>query len=207
MPDLNEFLSTLASDSPTPGGGSVAALAGALGASLGSMVCSLTIGKKKYADVEDDMKAMLAKTESLRLELAELMDEDAAAFDKVMAAMKLPKETDEQKAARKAAMQSALVDAATVPFAVMEKCVEVASLAREAATKGNSNAVSDAGVSALIARAGAHSAALNVQINLGWITAPEHADFVREAGEGLATLGAAADRVTDEVLEIVRGKL
>jgi formiminotetrahydrofolate cyclodeaminase len=207
MADVNDFLSILASDSPTPGGGSVAALAGALGASLGSMVCNLTVGKKKYADVEDDMKALLSKTEALRLELTELMDEDAEAFDKVMAAMKLPKDTDEEKTRRKDAMQSALVDAATIPFVVMEKCVEVAALAREAATKGNANAVSDAGVAALVARAGAHAAGLNVRINLGWITAPEHAEFVGKAADGIGTLGAAADRAADEVMKIVLSKL
>lgn len=207
MADLNDFLSELASDSPTPGGGSVAALAGALGAALGSMVCNLTVGKKKYADVEEDMKALLAKTEALRLELAELVDEDAAAFDEFMSAMKLPKDTDEEKARRRGAMQSALVDAATVPFVVMEKCVEVAVLSREAATKGNANAVSDAGVSALMARAGAHAARLNVLINLGGITDPAHAEFVERARAGIGTLCADADRTSDEVMEIVLAKI
>jgi len=207
MPEINDFLSELASDSPTPGGGSVAALAGSLGAALNSMVCNLTLGKKKYADVESEMAELLTKTESLRLELAELIAEDAAAFDKFMVAMKLPKETEEEKAERREAMQSALVDAATVPLAVMEKCVEVAALAREAASKGNRNAVSDAGVAALMARAGAHAARLNVLINLGSITAPEHSAFVRTAGEAVATLGADVDRYTQEVMDAVEGEL
>ncbi|MCD4690542.1 cyclodeaminase/cyclohydrolase family protein, partial [bacterium] len=98
MAGMNDFLADLASNNPTPGGGSVAALCGALGASLGSMVCNLTIGKKKYVDVEDDMKAVLSQTERLRIELTALIDEDAAVFDRVMAAMKLPKESDEEKA-------------------------------------------------------------------------------------------------------------
>lgn len=207
MSNLNDFLSDLASDSPTPGGGSVAALAGALGASLGSMVCNLTIGKKKYADVERDMTLLLAKTEALRLELSQLIDEDAAAFDKVMTAMKMPKETEREKELRTEAMQTALVDAATVPFAVMEKCVEVAALAREAAEKGNAHAVSDAGVAALMARAGAHAAGLNVLINLGSISSPEHAGFVEKAREGIARLGADADRCAGEVMGIVLRKL
>jgi len=207
MMTLNDFLSELASDSPTPGGGSVAALAGALAAALTSMVANLTIGKKKYADVQDDVQAVLKKTEGLRLELSELMQEDAAAFDKVMVAMKLPKETDEEKAKRADALQAALVDAAMVPLAVMEKCVEVIALAKVAAEKGNKNAVSDAGVAALMGRAGAHAAKLNVMINLGWINAEEHKGFVEKAGAAIGDLAARADRSADEVLATVVGKL
>jgi formiminotetrahydrofolate cyclodeaminase len=207
MADLNGFLEALASDSPTPGGGSVAALAGALGAALASMVANLTIGKKKYVDVEDDMKAVLQKTESLRLELAQLIEEDAAAFDKVMKAMKLPKETDEEKAARKAVMQASLIDAATVPLAVMEKCVDVIHLSKGVAEKGNKNAVSDAGVAALMGRAGAHAARLNVLINLGWINADEHGAFVEKAGAALGAMATEADRGADEVFQIVLAKV
>jgi formiminotetrahydrofolate cyclodeaminase len=204
---LNNFLSELSSDSPTPGGGSVAALAGALAAALTSMVANLTVGKKKYADVEGEIKGVLAKTEGLRLELTELMGEDAAAFDKVMVAMKLPKETDEEKAARTEAMQAALVDAAMVPLAVMEKCVEVISLAKVAADKGNKNVVSDAGVAALMGRAGAHAAKLNVMINLGWISADERKGFVEKAGRAIEDLAAEADRSADAVLASVVAKL
>jgi glutamate formiminotransferase/formiminotetrahydrofolate cyclodeaminase len=207
MMTLTDFLSNLASDSPTPGGGSVAALAGALGAALTSMVANLTIGKKKYADVQEDVQAILTKTEGLRLELSELMEEDAAAFDKVMVAMKLPKETHEEKAKRTEVMQAALVDAAMVPLAVAEKCVEVIALARVAAEKGNKNAVSDAGVAALMGRAGAHAAKLNVLINLGWINAEEHSDFVDRAGRAIEELGAEADRSADDVLATVVAKL
>jgi len=207
MAELRDFLSELASDSPTPGGGSVAALAGSLAAALNSMVCNLTVGKKKYSDVEDDVRAVLAKTEPLRLELLELIDEDAAAFDKFMVAMRLPKETEAEKAARKEAMQSALVDAATIPLVVMEKCVEVASLARETAVKGNTNAVSDAGVAALMARAGAHAARLNVLINLGSISSPDHAAFVEAARSSIATLSTDVDGYAREVMEIVEGKI
>ncbi len=207
MADLNGFLGALASNSPTPGGGSVAALAGALGAALASMVANLTIGKKKYVDVEDDMKAALQKTEALRLELAQLIEEDAAAFGKVMKAMKLPKETDEEKAARKAAMQASLIDAATVPLAVMEKCVDVIRLSKGVAEKGNKNAVSDAGVAALMGRAGAHAARLNVLINRGWIAASEHRGFVEKAGAALGVMATEADRGADEVFQIVLAKV
>ncbi len=207
MTGINDFLGTLASSSPTPGGGSVAALSGALGAALNSMVANLTIGKKKYADVEDDMKDVLARAESLRLELAQLIDEDAEAFDTFMVAMKLPKETDAEVAARRQAMQTALIDAATVPLVVMEKCVEVIRVAAIAADKGNRNAVSDAGVAALMGRAGAHSARLNVLINLGGIRAPEHQAFVEKANTALAGLATDADRLAGEVFEVVLGKV
>ncbi len=203
MTDLSAFLGELASDSPTPGGGSVAALCGALGAALSSMVANLTIGKKKYADVEEEMKKTLAGTETLRLELTQMIDEDAAAFDMVMAALKMPKETDEQKASRTAALQRALVDAATVPLAVMEMCIGVISLAKPVAEHGNANAVSDAGVAALVGRAGVHAAGLNVLINLGGIHAPEHRVFVEKARAAIGDLGRAADAGCDEVMAMV----
>jgi formiminotetrahydrofolate cyclodeaminase len=207
MTNLNEFLGELASDSPTPGGGSVAALCGALGAALNSMVANLTVGKKKYVEVEEDMKRSLAATETLRVELAQMIDEDAAAFDKVMAALRMPKETDGEKAVRKAALQQALVDAATVPLAVMEMCVAVIRLAGPVAQKGNANAVSDAGVAALVARAGAHAAKLNVLINLGGIRAEEHEGFVEKARAGLAELSEEADASCDEVMRVVLQKV
>lgn len=203
MSGLNGFLAELASDSPTPGGGSVAALAGALGAALNSMVANLTIGKKKYAEVEDEMAEALRGAETLRLELTQMIDEDAEAFDMVMSALKMPKETDDEKAARRAALQQALVDAATVPLAVMEMCVGVIRLAGPVAEKGNVNAVSDAGVAALMARAGAHAARLNVLINLGGIRDEKHATFVSKARAGLEELAAEADRGADTVMETV----
>ncbi len=203
MGDMNSFLAELASSKPTPGGGSVAALCGALGASLGSMVCSLTIGKKKYVDVEEDMKRVLVQTERLRVELEELIDEDAAAFDKVMVAMKLPKETDEEKAVRRDAIQDTLVDAAMVPLAVMQKCAEVVELSETVAAKGNTNAVSDAGVAALVGRAGAHAAKLNVLINLGGIRAERHQRFVEKANAALNQLSERVDRMADDVMEAV----
>ncbi len=207
MTDVSPFLGELASDSPTPGGGSVAALAGALGAALNSMVANLTIGKKKYVDVEEEMKELLSLTESLRVELDGLIAEDASAFDKVMAAMKLPKETDEEKAARRDVLQDSLVDAARVPLAVMEKCVDVIRLAEPIAAKGNKNTVSDAGVAALMGRAGAHAARLNVLINLGGIRAERHRDFVTKANEALAELAQEADLVAGRVFEAVLEKV
>ena len=207
MTDLSGFLGELASDSPTPGGGSVAALCGALGAALNSMVANLTIGKKKYVDVEEDMKKALAGAETLRLELTQMIDEDAVAFNKVMVALKMPKETDAEKASRKTALQQALVDAATVPLAVMEMCVGVIRMAKPVAEDGNVNAVSDAGVAALVARAGVHAAGLNVRINLGGIRAEEHQEFAAKAKTAIVDLGGEADLACEEVMEIVLPKV
>ena len=130
---LHDFLAELASDSPTPGGGSVAALSGALAAALTSMVANLTIGKPKYADAEPALRSVLERSEALRLELTRLVEEDEEAFNAVMAAMKLPKDGPEQQASRSAALEASLVDAASVPLEVMGKCVEVIGLARTAA--------------------------------------------------------------------------
>jgi formiminotetrahydrofolate cyclodeaminase len=207
MTDLNDFLGELASDSPTPGGGSVAALSGAMAAALTSMVANLTVGKKKYVDVEKDMKELLGESEALRVELAQMVDEDVEAFERVMVAMKLPKETPEDEARRSAALQSALVDAAMVPLAVMEKCALVIDLARRAAEKGNRNAVSDAGVAALLGRAGAHAARLNVLINLAGIRAQEFSTFREDARAQTEALAARADRASDDVLSLVLARL
>ncbi len=207
MTDLSGFLGELASDSPTPGGGSVAALCGALGAALNSMVANLTIGKKRYADVEKEMKVTLAGAETLRLELTQMIDEDAAAFNKFMAALKMPKETEADKASRKTALQQTLVDAATVPLAVMEMCVGVIRLAVPVAEHGNVNAVSDAGVAALVARAGVHAAGLNVRINVGGIRAEEHQEFASKAAAAIIDLGREADLACEEVMKIVLPKI
>ena len=207
MSDLTDFLGELASDSPTPGGGSVAALCGALGAALNSMVANLTIGKKKYAGVEEDMKKSLSGAETLRIELTQMIDEDAAAFDKVMVALRMPKGTEEEKAARTETLQQALVDAATVPLAVMEMCLGVIKLAGPVAERGNVNAVSDAGVAALVARAGVHAAGLNVLINLGGIRAEKHQGFVARARAAIDDLEVQADRGCDEVMAIVIPKV
>jgi formiminotetrahydrofolate cyclodeaminase len=207
MTDLKDFLGELASDSPTPGGGSVAALSGAMAAALTSMVANLTVGKKKYVDVEEEMKRVLGESEALRMELAQMVAEDAEAFNRVMAAMKLPKETPDDETRRGVALEAALVDAATVPLAVMGKCALVVRLARVAAEKGNRNAVSDAGVAALLGRAGAQAARLNVLINLSGIRAPEHGAF-RERARGLAEdLAAETDHAANEVLSLVLSKL
>ena len=166
---LRSYLDRLASESPEPGGGSVAALVGALGAALVSMVAHLTLGKPKYADAQDEMAEMEGRAAKLRAELEQLVTLDAQAYGAVAQAMKLPQEDEAQKAERKKVLQNALNGAAAVPLKIALTAVEVAKLAVPAAEKGNVYAVSDAGVAALLADAAAQAAALNVKINLAWI--------------------------------------
>jgi len=170
---LSAFLDELASSSPAPGGGSVAALAGALGAGLTAMVCNLTIGKKKYADVEGDMKSILVQAEGLRAQFTDLIDQDTEAFNKVMEAFGLPKETEPQKALRSAAIREATKEATMVPLEVMKHCIDALALTARVADQGNPNAVSDVGTSALMLHAACSAAALNVRINLKGLQDPE----------------------------------
>lgn len=166
---IRAFLDKLATSSPEPGGGSVAALAAALGAGLVSMVASLTVGKEKYAEVQDDVKVLLDRSETVRAALQQLVQQDTEVYGAVSEAMKLPRDTDEQKEARERLMQAALIEAAKVPLAIAEQALTVAELSLTAGEIGNVNAVSDAGVAVLLADAAAQSAALNVKINVGWI--------------------------------------
>jgi glutamate formiminotransferase/formiminotetrahydrofolate cyclodeaminase len=166
---IKDFLSELASKSPAPGGGSVAALSGALGAALTSMVANLTIGKEKYMEVESDMKKVLKKSEILRKKLTDLIDEDTEAFNDVIAAFKMPKETDDQKSKRSNAIQEGYKTASKIPLETAKTCMQILDVAKIVAEKGNKNSITDAGVSALMARSGVESAILNVKINLGSI--------------------------------------
>ncbi|MBU1427648.1 MAG: cyclodeaminase/cyclohydrolase family protein [bacterium] len=166
---VSNFLDELASNSPTPGGGSVAALAGALGAALISMVGNLTIGKKKYEDVEEDIKKIISSSEKLRYKLSQLIEEDVMAFNNFMATYKMPKETEDEKKIRAEKIQESLIEAAKVPLTVAYKCLDVLSLSKEVAEKGNINVISDAGVAVLMAQAALESAILNVKINLRMI--------------------------------------
>lgn len=201
---VGTFLDELASDAPAPGGGSVAALSGALGAALISMVCNLTVGKKKYADVQEEIKALLDQSEALRKEFVELLEEDVRAFTRVSEAMKMPRDTEEQKAARAEAMDKALKAATSVPMRVAENCVKVMDLCRPTAEKGNVNAVSDAGVAVLMAEAGLRAAALNVLINLAWI---EDKKFAAEQGDKLESLLKGKPKLKDEIYDLVVKKL
>jgi len=163
---VHDFLAELASASPAPGGGSTSALAAALGCALTAMVCQLTIGKKKYEAVQDEMQGLLAEATRAQGEFVELMEKDTAAFTKVMQAFSLPRDSDDQKALRSQAIQSATTGATQVPLRVMELCEQALAVTASVAEKGNVNSISDAGVGALLLNAACHGAALNVAINL-----------------------------------------
>ncbi|MCS7010040.1 MAG: glutamate formimidoyltransferase [Anaerolineales bacterium] len=164
--DGSSFLDSLAAGTPAPGGGSAAAYAGAMGAALVAMVARLTLGKKKYAEVEDQMNEILTQAERLRRDLTSAVDEDAAAFEAIMAAFKLPKETEEQQAARLAAIEQATLRAIRVPLTTAEKAVKVLALAERCAALGNLNAITDAASAAAMARAALTAAGYNVRINI-----------------------------------------
>lgn len=162
---LKSYLEELSSNSPTPGGGNVAALSGSLACNLGIMVCNLTIGKKKYVNVEEEMKDIKAKLEELNDCFVELAAKDNYAFDQVMAAFKLPKETDEQKKLRSEKIEEATFAAAVVPSEVIETCGKVIPYLETISLKGNQNSVSDAGVGLSLLNTAAEGAFLNVIIN------------------------------------------
>jgi formiminotetrahydrofolate cyclodeaminase len=164
---MQEYFNELSSNSPTPGGGNVAAMCGALSASLGMMVCNLTIGKKKYADVEPMMIKLRDQFEGFQKKFFELATKDNQAFDKVMEAFKLPKETDSEKELRSSKIEEATMGAAEVPADVMKTCTEILPMIKTVIEKGNKNSLSDAGVAVSLIATAAESAYLNVMINCG----------------------------------------
>lgn len=192
------FLDELASKQPTPGGGGAAALMGAQGAALVSMVCNLTLGKPKYAEVEADMQALLAEAETLRETLTGMIKADVDVFDKLMACYGLPKASDEEKALRTAQIQLVLREATDVPLACAAACAKAIALSRIAAEKGNLGVISDAGVAVMAAYAGLKSAALNVKINAASLKDREFAEAK------LGELQALTDRAEAEVGQIYR---
>lgn len=198
------FLSELASSSPAPGGGSVAALSGALGAALSSMVCNLTIGKEKYLDVQDDIKKVLSKSEELRKKLTVLIDKDTQAFNDVMKAFKMPKETEEQKNKRSNAIQDGYKVAANVPLETARTCEEILDVAMIVAEKGNQSSITDAATSAIMAKAGVEGAILNVKINLGSI---KDERFVEKMHKELDEIEKNSTSKTEKILKIVAGKM
>ncbi len=197
-PEGTSFLDALAAGTPTPGGGSAAAYAGATGAALAAMVARLTVGKKKYANVEQKMWALIDKAETLRKALTLAMQEDAAAFEGYMQAVRLPKDTEEQQSARAAAIISATLEAARVPLRVAGMAVEVMKLCLDAASLGNLNAISDAASGFSMARASLNGAGLNVRINLHGLDDPT-------PGEGmLAELAALEKNARDLLFQLRR---
>jgi formiminotetrahydrofolate cyclodeaminase len=166
---VRAFLERLASGDPTPGGGSASALVGALGASLVSMVCNLTVGRERYADFEDDARSIQATAAELRDRLQRGIDEDTAAYGAVIAAYRLPRGTDQEKAERTDTIQAATVQAALVPLGLVEASAQVIVLAERALGRTNPNAASDLAVGALLGLAAMDGAAANVEVNLGSI--------------------------------------
>ncbi len=200
---INDFLALLASDAAAPGGGAVAALAGALAASLVAMVARLTLGRPRYAARQGEMADIAARADALRQALAALVDADTAAYGAVMAAYRLPKETDDERSGRTAAIQAALRRAVEVPLETAAACRELLALAGLVAARGNRNAASDAAVAAQMAQAGLLAAARNTRVNLGlihdrsWSTGIE-AQVVLLLAAGEQALAAALAAADDE---------
>ena len=201
---IRGFLDELASSAPTPGGGSAGALVGAVGAALLAMVGNLTAGKKGYEAVERSMRDLVAESDRLRGELTRLADEDVRVFAAVMAAYRMPRGGDGERAARRTAIQAALLDATEAPLELARVCSEVIELAAVAAEEGNSNVVSDAGVGVVAAHAALRAAALNVYINAGSI---ENREFAERAVAELERLLAVGAERTEAVFARVRERL
>ena len=185
-----EFIDALASGQPVPGGGGAAALCGALGMALGTMVCNLTLGKKKYADVQRDIERIVVEGEDLRRQLQALVNADAKAFEPLSQAYSLPKETAEQLAHRDAVMAKCLKDACQVPLRIMETCAKAIALHEDLAVKGSRIALSDVGVGASLCRTALESASLNIFINT---------KIMKDRDAALA-LESAADELLNEWL-------
>ena len=182
---VSEFAAVMASDAPAPGGGSASALNGAIGAGLAAMVCALTVGKKKYAEYETLVVEAEQKAVALKDKFIGIIDTDTDAFNAVSAVFAMPKDTDEQKAARKAAMQEALKGCTISPFQMMELCVEALEVVTALVGKTNASAASDLGCAALNLRSAIQGAWLNVCINVGGIQDQAFANEYKEKGEAL----------------------
>lgn len=201
---IEGFLTKLASAAPEPGGGAAAALVAATGAALVSMVASLTAGKEKYAAVQAEMEQARERGQALVRDLSTAIDLDAESFRQVMAAYRLPRETDEQKASRKRAIQQAMRDATKEPVRVARLCREIADWSKVVMEKGNVQAVTDAAIAAVLADAAAVSAALNVKINLGSIGDPAFTDALWAE---LQAIMSGVRSARDEVLTGTYAKL
>lgn len=201
---LTNFSEVLASGAPTPGGGSASALSGALAAGLAAMVARTTAASKKFADRAEQMNQVATEADQLRGEFLALVDEDARAFDQVMAAFRMPKETPEQQAARSQAIQQAYRAAVEPPMRVCTRSLRVLELAAQVAEQGNPSAASDAGVGALLAATALEGGALNVQINLGSI---KDDGFRNAQAERIRAAQAQGQALRDKVLATVRARL
>jgi len=202
-PSLEAFLANLGSAAPAPGGGTGAAVTGAMGAALVQMLANLTVGRKKYAEHEKLMQAIADQAEEEGATLLALAEEDAAAYDAVGACFKMPKDTDEDKAARREALQTAMKGACEVPLRVMARCLEVIGLAKTAVKLGNTNAASDGAAGAELARAGMRVASYNVKINLAAIRDEAYVGQARARMDEMEAMGAgAASEIDSRVNEL-----
>ena len=179
----DEFVEVLATKAPVPGGGGASALVGAVGTALGNMVGSLTVGKKKYADVEAEIRTLQAKSDALQRELLNLIEKDAEVFEPLSKAYGLPKDTEEEKAEKARVMEAALKEACSVPMEIMEKCCEAIEGIEIYAQKGSVIAISDAGVGAAFLKAALEGASLNVYINTKSMQDREYADALNEKAD------------------------
>lgn len=198
--NIDKFLEALASSAPTPGGGGAAALCGALAIALGNMVGNLTLGKKKYADVQEDIKALNEKAEALRADFVALIDADAEAFAPLSKAYGIPKDDPE----RAEVMETALLKAVQPPMEIMRKCVKALEVISEYAAKGSALAISDAGCAAALARAAADAAALNVRINTKSMTDHKVANHLNVEANSLVM---HCNLVAEEIYDTVYGGL
>lgn len=199
--NCEEFVSLLGSSAPVPGGGGASALVGAVGVALGNMAAALTVGKPKYADVENEMKMLIKKANILQAELLELVDQDAEVFEPLAKAYRLPTETEAQKAEKAQVMEEALRMACTVPFDIMGKCGIAIEMHQGFAAKANRNAISDVGVGVEFCKAALRGAALNVFINTKAMKDRDYAkNLNNQANAILKKYTAAADEIFDKVL-------
>jgi len=198
---LSAYLDDAAAGKDAPGGGSVSAAGGALGASMASMVCNFTVGREKFAEVEGRVKEILAKAEDVRAKMSRYIDEDVEQYKKVTAAYKMPKETDEQKAARRAAIQEALKSAMSVPLQTFREAHSLILDLKDLVEMGNPNLISDVGVAAIFLQAAMDGARLNIDINLKYIKDEELVEKVRAEVEEKSF---EAKTVTTEVVGKVR---
>lgn len=196
---IDQFLDILASSSPTPGGGGIAALAGALSAGLISMVCNLTVGKEKYASVQDEVKSILAQSEELRARLHRLVDGDAEAFGQIMDAYKLPRATEEEKQVRSFRIQEATIAASQVPLEIARECARIVDLALPAARTTNVQAIGDVAMAAYLAEGALRGAVINIDINLRSVKDKETVDRLNEQAQAL-TVGLS-EKVQQAVQE------
>ena len=197
----NEFVDVLASKAPVPGGGGASALVGAVGTALGNMVGSLTVGKKKYADVEEEMYSLKEKGTKLQEELLRLVERDAEVFEPLSKAYGMPRATEEEKAEKARVMEIVLKDACSVPMEIMEKCCEAIELLEVFAEKGSTLAISDAGVGAAMCKAALLGASLNVYINTKSMKNREYAEELNAKCDAmLEKYPPMADRVFESVL-------